>query len=370
MEYKKILVTGGAGLIGSHVVDELLKVGYKVRIMDNLGQPTHDGSIPPWLNKNAEFIQGDIRIKIDWQKALIDVDAIIHLAAYMDFHLDFSTYIRTNVESVALMFEVITENKLPIKKIIAASSQSVYGEGKYYCTKHGEMYLPPREREQLSRHDWEQHCAKCNEVAVPVAELENDLLSPFIPYAVSKLSSEQLLFSLGKLYNIPTVALRYSIVLGARQSFRHFYSGALRAFTVNVLNHEPISMNEDGQQIRDFVHVHDVAQAHLVVLQDARANDQIFNVGSGESTCVVDLAKIVAEVAGVRFEPLLTNRYRVGGARHSVMNVSKLKNLGWEPTQTLNRMVSDYLAWVRQFKNFSGVLKNNEDEMRAQGLLK
>lgn len=366
----KCLVTGGAGFIGSHVVDALLESGHKVRILDNLTPPTHDGTLPSWVSREAEFVLGDVRKKEDWKKALKDVDAVIHLAAYMDFHLDFSKYITTNIESVALLYECIVEQNLPIKKIIASSSQSVYGEGKYKCIDHGVQYLTGRTEDQLSKRDWEQHCPKCGNEAVPVAELENDKLQPEIPYAISKRASEDLLKTLGKRYGIPSVSLRYSIVLGPRQSFRHYYSGALRAFAVNVLNNEPIQMNEDGMQIRDFVHVKDVADAHVKVLEDGRANFEEFNVGSGKETRVIDLAKTVSESAGVEFNPIINNRYRIGGARHSLMNIEKLKMLGWEPKHSLDQMVKDYLDWVKQFEDLSSILKNTEDKMKNAGLIK
>ena len=281
MGIKNILVTGGAGFIGSHAVDELLLAGYRVRILDNLEPPTHNGILPAWVSRDAEFVKGDVRDKEDWRKALLGIDAVIHLAAYMDNLLDFSRYIRTNVESLALLFEVIAQEKLPIKKIVAASSQSVYGEGKYRCREHGELYPPPRSIEQLERRDWEQKCSRCGRVMEPVSEREDDELKPQIPYGISKLTSEYLLKNLGRRYNIPVVLLRFSIVLGPRQSFRHFYSGALRAFSVYALAGEQIKMNEDGLQTRDFVHVQDVASAHRLALEDSRLDYESFNVGSG-----------------------------------------------------------------------------------------
>lgn len=367
---KNILVTGGAGFIGSHVVDKLLSAGYQVRILDNLQPPTHDGILPAWVNRQAEFIKGDVRNKEDWRQALSGVDAIIHLAAFMDNLLDFSRYIRTNVESIALLFEVIEEEKLPIKKIVAASSQSVYGEGKYRCPEHGELYLPSRSREQLERRDWEQKCPHCGSVMEPAPEREDDELKPQIPYGIAKLASERLLENLGRRYNIPVTLLRFSIVLGPRQSFRHFYSGALRAFAVYVLNREPIKMNEDGSQSRDFVHVKDVASAHLKVLEDPRADYQIFNVGSGIITKIIDLAKLVASEARVEFKPDLAARYRLGDARHSLMNVEKLKSLGWQPQFTLEDAVHDYLQWVKQFSNLKEILEKTRNQMLQQGILR
>ncbi|MFZ2522326.1 MAG: NAD-dependent epimerase/dehydratase family protein [Minisyncoccia bacterium] len=370
-KFKKILVTGGAGFIGSHVVDELVKSGYKVRILDSLCYPSHDGKLPFWINKKAEFIHGDVTKKKDWVRALDGVEAIIHLAAYMDYHKNFSGYVRTNIESIALMFEVILENNIKIKKIISASSQSVYGEGKYKCIKHGEFYGVKRSEDQLRKHIWEQLCPRCDRVSLPVIEEEeDDNLNPLSPYGISKLSSELMLKNLGHEYNVPVVLLRFSIVLGARQSYRHFYSGALRSFTVNVLSNDPIQLNEDGKQIRDFVHVRDVALVHIFVLEDNRTNFESYNVGRGKSTSVLELAKMVAKVGMVDFNPLLNNRFRVGSTRHSMMSIAKLRKLGWKPKYSIEDAVKEYYKWIRQFKDLDKILTSNELQMKNSGIIK
>ena len=288
----------------------------------------------------------------------------------MDYHPDFSTYVQTNIESLTILFEIIVEEKLPIKKIVLASSQAVYGEGKYRCKNHGVMYVSPRAEEQFKRHQWEQFCPKCGKEVVPVSEKEEDILFPLAPYGLSKQSSEQFVMALGRAFSIPAVALRFSIVLGARQSFRHFYSGALRSFAVNVSNNEPIEMNEDGNQLRDFVHVKDVASAILKTLEDSEANFGTFNVGSGQATRIIDLAKMVAKQSKVSFRPSLQNRYRTGGTRHSVMDISKLKSLGWKPKHTLQEAVADYLLWLSNFKGFHKNLQKTEREMQKTGILK
>lgn len=315
-------------------------------------------------------MRGDVREKADWLKALEGIDSVIHLAAYMDYHLDFSTYIDVNLKSLALLFECIEDKKLSITKIIMASSQSVYGEGKFECEEHGLLYLPPRSEARMKKGDWEQHCPVCGQEVKPLPEREDDELHPNIPYAISKWASEKLLMTLGRQYRIPGVALRYSIVLGPRQSFRHYYSGALRAFAANVLDKEAIQMNEDAGQIRDFVHVQDVARAHLCVLEDEKANFEVFNVGSGERTRVLELAERVAKEAAVPFEPKINNRYRVGGSRHALMNIDKLRSLGWEPRFGLEDMVHDYMQWITEFENVSSILRVTEKTMREQGLLK
>jgi len=204
----------------------------------------------------------------------------------------------------------------------------------------------------------------------PVSEREDDELKPQIPYGISKLTSEYLLKNLGRRYNIPVVLLRFSIVLGPRQSFRHFYSGALRAFSVYALAGEQIKMNEDGLQTRDFVHVQDVASAHRLALEDSRLDYESFNVGSGEVTRIIDLAAIVAQEAGREFNPSVGVRYRHGDARHQHMDSSKLKGLGWKPQFTLQDMVDDYMQWIRQFSNLKEILNKTNSQMFQQGILR
>lgn len=369
-DIKNILVTGGAGFIGSHVVDILLKDGFNVRVLDNLGPPTHDGNVPEWLNKEAEIVIGDVRLKEDWRKALGGIDAVIHLAAYMDYHLDFSTYIKTNIESIALMFEVIEEDKISIKKIISASSQSVYGDGRCECSVHGSISIESRREEDLKNKIFDQKCPKCDEVVKSVLQKEDDELTPQTPYGISKLSSEYLLKNLGKRYDIPVVLMRFSIVLGPHQSFRHFYSGALRSFVADALNGHPIRMNEDGSQMRDFIDVRDVANAHLVVLKDDRANFESFNVSGGHGTKIIDLAKVVCQETNSNFEPDISGRYRVGDSKYSLMDSSKLMSLGWKPKYSLNDSVRDYVKWVSQFDGLKEALDKTYEKMYKDGTLK
>lgn len=368
--FKHILVTGGAGFIGSYVVDELIQHDYNVQVLDNLSASTNESEIPPWFNKKARFVKGDVREKKDWRKALKDIDVVIHLPAYMDSRSDFSKYVRTNVESMALLFEVIIENKLPIRKIISASSQAVYGLGRYHCEQHGDIYPPLRNEENLLKGKWEIFCEICGKSMAPIQEKETDALLPQNPYGISKRVGEELLMNLGRRYGIPSVALRFSIVLGPRQSFKHFYSGALRAFSVNVLSGDPIKMNEDGKQTRDFVHVKDVASAHRVVLENPLADFQVFNVGSGIATKIIELAEVVSKEAGVVFVPSLGGRYRLGDARHSNMDIAMLRNLGWAPRYKLRDAVREYLKWIKQFGNLRDRLEENYAKLSKEGVLK
>ena len=364
------LVTGGAGFIGSHLVDALIRDGYAVKVLDNLSRPTHNGKLPPWFNKKAEFVKGDIRKKSDWEKALEGVRFIFHLAGYMDTHSDFSTYFTANAAGTALMYEVIVEKNLPVKKIIAASSQSVYGEGKYYCHEYDKLVYPDtRSLTQLKNNEWEIKCPLDGCIMSPLPELESDILKPVPPYGASKVALEQVIFTLGKLYGIPSVALRYSIAQGARQSFRHFYSGALRSFVVSGLAGTPIPIHEDGKQLRDFVSVHDLVEAHLTVLKDTRADFEAFNVGRGISITVLELAAMVAETMDIKFNPNINGQFRWATVRHSLMDSSKLKALGWKPKKTIKENIKEYISWVTTHPESKKYLDKTIKDMKEKKML-
>lgn len=365
-----VLVTGGAGFIGSHLVDALVKDGYSVRILDNISSPTHKANkMPDWLNKKAEFIKGDVRVKKDWVKALDGVSYVYHFAAYMDYHPDFSKYVDTNTRSTALLYEVAVSLKLPLKKVIYASSQSVYGEGKYECPIHGVFYAEARTESQLKRHEWDVLCPKDNMVSKILPELETDELRPQIPYGITKAASEKLCLTLGKTYNIPTVVVRPSIAQGSRQSIRNF-SGALKDFSIKAIAGVPILMYEDAGSIRDFVNVHDLVDAYLLVLKNKKADYEIFNVGSGQDTTLMELSKTVCKVAGSTSTLGTTGEFRVNSPRNSRMNVDKLKKLGWMPKRSLEDNISEYIAWVKKYPKAIEAWKKTHKQMIKEGALR
>ncbi len=352
-----VLVTGGAGFIGGHLVDALILRGYRVRVLDNLMPPAHNGKLPVWFNKKAEFIKGDVRNKKDWVKALKGASYVFHEAGYMDFHLDFNTYFDVNSTSMATMFSVIIEKKYKVKKVVVASSQYVYGEGKYECTTHGIVYPELRLFEQFEARDFEVRCPHDGNVMKPLLEKEDDLLKPINSYTESKKSLENIVMSLGKYLNIPVVALRYAIVHGPRQSFKNFYSGALRQFAVMALTSGIITMHEDSCQLRDFVNYKDVVSANIAVLENKKADFQIFNVASGVATRVIDLARLVAKECGVEFKHELPGLYRVATARNSIADISKLKSIGWQPKFTIEDNVREYVAWIKNYPEAKKYLK-------------
>jgi dTDP-L-rhamnose 4-epimerase len=364
-----ILVTGGAGFIGSHTVDRLISLGHNVRILDCLQKPVHLKGKPSYINKKAEFMFGDVRDKKTLEDALKEVDIVYHFAAYQDYLTDFSTYFHVNSVSTALIYEIVVEKKFPVKKIIVASSQAVLGEGLYKCPEHGEIMPDIRLEEQLSRGDWEHHCPYCGEYMGYLSTPE-PRVNPQNQYAISKYSQEMIAINLGKRYEIPTIALRYSIVQGPRQSFYNAYSGAMRIFCLNLyFNKRPV-IYEDGRQVRDFINYQDVVDANIKVLEDNRANYQCFNVGGGKAYTVIEFYKKVQEVTGRDIEPIISRYYRYGDTRHIFSDVGKLKSLGWTPKITVEESIRQYWEYLNEQTDIEDILEYAEKTMMSQGVVR
>jgi dTDP-L-rhamnose 4-epimerase len=366
----KILVTGGAGFIGSHTVDLLLHQGHQVRILDNLTPPVHiEGKVPDYVPRDVEFILGDVRDRTAWERALDGVDAVFHFSAYQDYLTDFSKFFHVNTVGTALLYEIVVEKKLPIQKIVVASSQATYGEGKYECARDGVQYPPLRPVEQLMQREWEPRCPVCGG-ALKMLLTDETRVNPHNQYAMSKFTQEMLALNFGRRYNIPSVAMRFSIVQGPRQSFRNAYSGALRIFATRLLsNHTPICY-EDGQQLRDFVSVYDVARANLLVLQDPRAAYQTFNVGGGRAITVAEFARLVARKIGKEIAPEIPGQFRFGDTRHIVSDISKLRALGWEPRVGFDESIDKYVAWARLQPDLDDYYVAAETQMKKMGTIR
>ena len=386
----KVLVTGGAGFIGSHTVDLLLERGYEVRILDDLQPRVHPRGKPPWVPKETKFIQSDVANPEELARALQGVDYVFHLAAYQDYMPDFSRFIHTNAESAALLFELIVSDRkrYPVQKIVFASSQAVCGEGRYLCatcagypvpTIHEQLFpirnpqsaihIPsPRSLEQLRRGDWDIHCPVCDEYMQPLL-IDEATVSPGTAYGISKYTIELLADRLGRRYGIPTVCMRYTYVQGPRNSFYNAYSGIARRFALRLLHGLPPICYEDGKQLRDYVNVRDVAQANVLVMEDPRADFQVFNVGGGRAVTVLEFAHIMLNEFGSDLKPLVPSEFRLGDTRHTVSDISKLRALGWEPTISVEQNVREYVAWIRQQEGTEEYLEEAERVMREQGVV-
>lgn len=380
----RVLVTGGAGFIGSHTVDLLLTKGYTVRVLDSLAAPVHqEGVLPDYIPPQVEFLRGDVRDAEAWKGALRDIDAVIHLAAYQDYLTDFAKFFHINTVGTALLYETIVACKLPVRKIVVASSQAAYGEGKYVCRQHAghsprfgngvapeRIFYPElRPEAQLKRQDWDVHCPECDGV-LHWAPTDETQVKPHNQYAISKYTQEMVALNLGKRYEIPTVCMRYSIVQGMRQSFRNAYSGVLRNFTQRLMAGKSPVCYEDGLQVRDYVYVGDVARANLLALENPRADYESFNVGGEIPVTVLEYAGLLARKINPRLEPELPGLYRFGDTRHIVSDVTKVKALGWAPTKAVDAIADEYIAWAETQPGMRDYYTEAEAGMLARGTLR
>jgi dTDP-L-rhamnose 4-epimerase len=368
----KVLVTGGAGFIGSHTVDLLLQKGNEVRILDSLQPRVHPRGLPHYVPPEAEFIKGDVANRDDLAKAMAGVDYVFHLAAYQDYLPDFSSFIHTNTESAALMFELIVADsrRYPVQKIVFASSQAVSGEGKYRCASEGTIFYPgPRPLEQLRRGEWDFTCPDCGGPAEPQLLDEATCCNPHTAYGISKYAIELLAFNLGRRYGIATAAMRYTYVQGPRNSFSNAYSGIARRFALRIRAGLPPICYEDGRQLRDYVNVYDVARANVMILENPMANGLTFNVGGGRAITVVEFAQIMLQVNGSSLEPELPGEFRLGDTRHTVSDLSRMRALGWEPTTPVEENVRQYLGWLDTQSGTEEYLFEAERIMAEQGVI-
>lgn len=362
----RVLVTGGAGFIGSHTVDLLLARGHAVRVLDSLQERVHPRGRPTYLADEAEFIHGDVTDRASLEKSLDGMDAVMHLAAYQDYVPDFSRYIHTNAESVASLFELIVADprRYPVQKIVLASSQAVSGEGEYRCPCSAEPLFPgPRPVEQLERGDWEIRCPRCGAEAESVLIQEDRCVNAGTSYGISKYAGELLARNLGRRYGIDTAAMRYTYVQGPRNSIYNLYSGIARRFAMQVRNGIRPTCYEDGMQRRDYVNVLDVARANVLVLETPNTDGTAYNVGGGRAVTVLEFAQMMIDANGSDLEPEVTGQYRVGDTRHTVSDISRLAALGWRPTISVEESIQQFLDWIDTQPDTSEYLRQAEQVM-------
>jgi dTDP-L-rhamnose 4-epimerase len=364
----RVLVTGGAGFIGSHLVARFLKEGFQVRVLDSLEARVHPHGRPSDIPGDVDFVEGDVTDRRALLAALRGVDIVSHQAAYQDYMPDFSRFLHVNAVGTSLLYELIVQERLKVKKVIIASSQAVYGEGQYVCSVHGFFQPSPRSQEQLSLGEWEVRCPQCNRQAESCL-LQENYTNPYNQYAVSKLAEEKIALGLGWLHGIPSVGLRYSITQGPRQSLFNQYSGICRIFVGRALKREPLIIYEDGLQTRDFVHIKDVVAANLLVLESDAADFQAFNVGSGKPTTVLEYASLVRKMLSSDVEMNCAGEYRRGDNRNSVSKIDKLKTLGWAPKYDLSTILEDFLAWVDRVGGIPAQIEDAYGAMRKAGVV-
>lgn len=348
----KVLVTGGAGFIGSCIVDELIVRGHQVRIFDALDPQVHPNSEPPaYLNPEAEFIQGDVRDKDALEKALKDQEIVFHKAAAVGMgqsQYQIKHYVDVNTGGTANLLDLLANTRHSVQKVIVAASQSSYGEGLCECPQHGVCKPGFRDEEQLSDNRWDHECPLCGAVMKAVPTTEDTAMDCRAIYAITKRDQEDMTLSIGDTYDLPVVALRYFNVFGPRQSLSNPYTGVMAIFMSRLANQNPPVIYEDGLQSRDFISVHDIAQANLLAMEKDEANFQVFNVGTGMPTSIAEISRTLARIYESDVEPEITRKYRKGDTRHCYADISKITTaLGFKPTVSLEDGMREIIEWSR-----------------------
>lgn len=365
----KILVTGGAGFIGGHTCDRLVSLGHQVVVLDALTSPVHRDGIPSYLTPGVDFYQGDVRNRDLLTNLLRRVDAVYHLAAYQDYLTDFARFSDVNVVSTALIYEILVAEKIKPARVVVASSQSAMGEGLYRCAQDGEQLPGMRSERVLAAGQWEVTCPRCGG-PLEMQPTPERISNPQNAYGMSKLGQEMVAVNLGRRYDIPTVALRYSIVQGPRQSVYNAYSGACRIFCLSYLQGVAPVLYEDGGAIRDYVNIDDVVDANVLVLEDERAAGRVFNVGGGEAVTARQFCDVVMRQYGSAEPGRVTGEYRFGDTRHILSDTSALRELGWAPKRGIADSVAAYAEWLKGMDGLDGVLAAASERMRSLGVVR
>ena len=366
---KRALVTGGAGLIGSHVTDLLVREGWKVRVLDNLEPNTHKRGKPDWINESAEFIEGDLRDRDTITAALDKVDIVFHEAAYGGYMPEVAKFVHVNSLGTAQMLEAIRENNLPIKKIIVASSQAVYSEGAGECPEHGLVFPSVRPIEQMRKGDWEVHCPICGAITKSVPTPESAPVSGETVYGLTKVDQERLVLLWGKQIGIPTVALRYSCTYGPRQSIFNPYTGVIAIFCTRLLNNLSPILYEDGEQTRDFSFVEDIARANLLAAETDKLDGFPVNAGSGRGTSIREIAQHISDVLKIDIAPEVNGEFRPGEMRHLTSDTTRIRAAGYEPRVDLAIGIGRYLDWIRTQRDVRDYFTEAAAILRDKGIV-
>ncbi len=368
----KVLVTGGCGFIGSHLVDRLVNCGHKVRVYDLLEPQVHLGKKPSFLNKDAEYIYADVRNKEKLKKALKGIEIVFHQAAQVGVAqsmYQIEKYVSHNSLGTAVLLDLIINSNNAVKKIIVASSMTIYGEGAYCCRECGKINPSLRENAQLKRRDWEMRCPKCGIKATHMPTAEDKLPLPASIYATTKRCQEEMSLEVGRAYKIPTVALRYFNAYGERQSLNNPYTGVSAIFLSQVKNNHRPLIFEDGKQSRDFIYISDIVEANILAMQKKEADYDFFNIGTGAPHSILDIAKTrIALYNNKELMPEITNKFRAADIRHCYADISKIsKKLGFKPKVPFEEGMKKLIIWseAQQAIDFS---KKAQLELKKRGL--
>ncbi len=362
---KQILITGGAGFVGSHLADGLLAAGHRVRVLDDLTPQVHGDGPPDYLSPSVELVVGDVRDPNRLREVLRGVDVIFHFAATVGVGqsmYEISRYMSVNTQGTAELLQAMLDAKHTPEKLIVASSMSIYGEGRYICGKCGRHASPPvRPVAQLRSSQWELHCSDCGGVLKPVPTGEDKPSEINSVYALSKRDQEELCLIFGRTYGLPVTALRFFNIYGTRQALSNPYTGVAAIFAARLLNGQAPLVFEDGEQMRDFVSIHDIVRANLLAMDRAESNGEVINVGCGKPITIRRVAEILASSLGQKVEPVITQKYRAGDIRHCFADLTKARSLlGYEPQ----------VAHEEGFRELAVWLAKQEAEDKAETMLR
>ncbi len=362
---KQILITGGAGFVGSHLADGLLAAGHVVRILDDLTPQVHGDGRPAYLSPEVELVVGDVRDPNRVREVLRDVDVIFHFAATVGVGqsmYEISRYMSVNTLGTAELLQGILDAKQRPEKLVVASSMSIYGEGRYRCTGCGELAAPPvRPVTQLRAGHWELHCTACNGVLAPIPTDETKPSEINSVYALSKRDQEELCLIFGRNYDLPVTALRFFNIYGTRQALSNPYTGVAAIFASRLINNQSPLVFEDGEQMRDFVSVHDIVRANILAMQRGPSDDQVINIGCGTPITIRRVAEVLAQSLGKDLDPVITQKYRAGDIRHCYADLTRAQTLlGYKPEVTHEQGFRELAAWLQQ----------QQAEDRAETMLK
>ena len=350
---KHILITGGAGFVGSHLADGLLSAGHSVRILDNLTPQVHGDHAPDYLSREVELMVGDVRDPATVRKALTGIDAVYHFAAVVGVGqsmYEISRYMSVNTQGTAELLQAMLDSRHTPEKLIVASSMSIYGEGRYECAECGRSATPPvRTNAQLRSGKWDMPCQHCKGTLKPAPTNETKPGGTNSVYALSKRDQEELCLIYGRTYGIPVTALRFFNIYGTRQALSNPYTGVAAIFASRLLNGQSPMVFEDGQQMRDFVSVYDIVRANMLALESKESNGEVINVGCGKPITILQVAELLAKSLGKNIPPVVTQKYRAGDIRHCYADLTKARTLlGYEPRVTHDEGFKELAEWLAE----------------------
>jgi dTDP-L-rhamnose 4-epimerase len=370
-----VLVTGGAGYIGSHLVDALVAREYRVTVLDNLEPQVHrSGTWPSYANQRAEYVRGDVRDRAVFEPLVLAADAVVHFGAAVSvgqsmYQID--RYVDVNTRGTALLLDILVNAKHHVRKVIVASSIGVYGEGAYRCEAHGVVAPPIRPESQLAARDWEQRCPVCRAHVVSIPTPEDKPLYRDNIYSMTKYHQEEMVLLIGKTYGIPAVAPRFFNVYGPRQSLSNPYAGVAAIWLSRLLNGKQPVVFEDGGQLRDFVSIHDVVDCLVLMLEKEGADFLPVNIGSGQDVTILEIARLLKDLLKSDIEPLVTATGRRFDIRHNTADITRATTtLGFRPRVPLDQGFAELIEWARTTPDVAEDFFDRAlDELSEKGLL-